>query len=672
MKKITRRTFIQIATALPILGAISCDNNETDSKDYCKDYPCKENSHCVEEGENLSCICNDGYHLEGEDCVKDTTTCEEGYHLEGEDCVKDTTCEEGYHLEDGECIKDTITCEEGYHLEDGECIEDEENFIKLTTLYETFEPDNYTEDNSLIGTDIEQLLANDYGKIKKADGEPHIKREELATSTEVVSRKSLLLFPQITDIHITDVESPNRMVYGYIAKNTSAYRPHSVYGLHILDSMIQTFNTLHKIEKLDFVLATGDLCDNAEGIELHWFNTVLNGGVVSMDSGADNDPIPGENNDYSDPIIAKGLESDLEWYAIIGNHDFLNAGINYNTEEAALKYTSDTISTIEYKGCQIYTGSQDGVADPQCAFDRHDIFGRTILTPTAVDDNCKISYSGIEVKIDKCNMPNVVADPLRAPFNSHKNWFDDLNDADIIHPDETVEQSGYYSVRPKSNIPIEIIFLDTAATVNAFRDGDTVDPMKINHAGFLETGQFNWLKNKLTELKEEGVGVILTAHHPLGSFNQDSEISSSALKDEIKKYDNILAMINGHTHNNKLIFHSSSNDNEYGFVEVTTAALIDFPEQARICEFVYNGNGTVSLFTTMLNHNSETDSFSYLGRRLSLAFKQLHNAMGKGLGDLSDRNTEIIIPLSEKVKNSFEAVTNAKSYIRTLKYYKES
>jgi hypothetical protein len=201
MKKITRRTFIQIATALPILGAISCDNNEKDPKDYCKDYPCKENSHCVEEGENLSCICNDGYHLEGEDCIKDTIT-----------------CEEGYHLENGECIKDTITCEEGYHLEDGECIKNEENLIKLTTLYETFEPDTYTEDRSLIGTDIEQLLANDYGQIKKAAGEPHIKREELATSTEIISRKSLLLFPQITDIHITDVESPNRMFMGILQK----------------------------------------------------------------------------------------------------------------------------------------------------------------------------------------------------------------------------------------------------------------------------------------------------------------------------------------------------------------------------------------------------------------------------------------------------------------------
>jgi len=539
-------------------------------------------------------------------------------------------------------------------------------------LFETFTPDDsYNYDKKLIGTDIDQLLANGYGKIKKTEGEPHLKIETLAKSNEITERKSLLLFPQITDIHITDVESPNRMVYGYIIKNTSAYRPHSIYGLHILNSMIETFNLLNKIEPMDFVLATGDLTDNAEGIELHWFNTVLNGGVVSMDSGEDNDPISGENNDYSDPITVNGLDSNLEWYAIIGNHDILNAGVNYITDETALKYTADKISTIEYKGCNIYTGTQDSKADVQCAFEKHSVpLVGTLLTPMAADEGCKISYKGVKVDINKCNTPDVVADSKRTPFRTHKSWFDDLNDADTPHPNNNTEQSGYYSIRPNKDIPIEIIFLDSAATVNAFKDGEKIDAKKMNHAGFIEIEQFNWLKTKLTTLENEGVAVIITQHHPLSSLSSESEVSADSFIKEIKKHNNILAMISGHTHNNKITFHKSRSENDFGFVEIVTSALIDFPEQARLYEFVYNSDKTLSIFTTMLNHNSKEDSFAYLGRRLSLALKQVHKDK-EGLGELSDRNTEIIISLSDKVKNNFDSITKVKNYIRTLKYYKK-
>ncbi|QMS84227.1 type I pullulanase [Candidatus Xianfuyuplasma coldseepsis] len=73
--------------------------------------------------ENDPITCDEGYHLEGDDCVLDVLTCDEGYHQEGTECVlTPLTCDEGYHQEGTECVSDVLTCEEGYVISGTECV----------------------------------------------------------------------------------------------------------------------------------------------------------------------------------------------------------------------------------------------------------------------------------------------------------------------------------------------------------------------------------------------------------------------------------------------------------------------------------------------------------------------------------------------------------------------
>ena len=79
-------------------------------------------------------VCEDGYHVEGYECVKDPVVCEDGYtEFEGE-CIP-VLCIPGYELIDGECVEiQPLVCEDGYSEVDGECVKDED------TCPEGFEP----------------------------------------------------------------------------------------------------------------------------------------------------------------------------------------------------------------------------------------------------------------------------------------------------------------------------------------------------------------------------------------------------------------------------------------------------------------------------------------------------------------------------------------------------
>jgi hypothetical protein len=218
------------------------------------------------------------------------------------------------------------------------------------------------------------------------------------------------------------------------------------------------------------------------------------------------------------------------------------------------------------------------------------------------------------------------------------------------------------------NIPIEAIFLDLSATKKHFIKDNVLSANKTLTNALLGQEQFEWLKNKLDELEDEGVASIIFQHQPTDSFQSESEVSSEQYTTLLKGYEDILAVISGHTHKNKIRQFPSLSDTEYPFVEVVTCGLLDFPEQSRIYEFVYNNNGTISLFTTMLDHASKEDSFSYRARSLSLAHTQIGKQVGdSGAATINDRNREIIIPISTKLQQKLEALTTNNNYVKSIK-----
>ena len=63
----------------------------------------------------------------------------------------------------------------------------------------------------------------------------------------------------------------------------------------------------------------------------------------------------------------------------------------------------------------------------------------------------------------------------------------------------------------------------------------------------------------------------------------------------------MIAWVNGHTHRNQMWAHKAAGG-DGGFWEINTASHIDFPQQSRLIELVDNQDGSLSIFTTMLDH----------------------------------------------------------------------
>jgi hypothetical protein len=113
----------------------------------------------------------------------------------------------------------------------------------------------------------------------------------------------------------------------------------------------------------------------------------------------------------------------------------------------------------------------------------------------------------------------------------------------------------------------------------------------------------------------------------------------------------VIAWVNGHTHVNKITPHVRA-DNTGGFWEINTASHIDYPQQARILEVVDNADGSLSIFTTIVDHGgaivgatpdlSTTTGLAGLARELSANDPQ--NNRASHAGTANDRNTELLLP----------------------------
>ena len=64
-----------------------------------------------------------------------------------------------------------------------------------------------------------------------------------------------------------------------------------------------------------------------------------------------------------------------------------------------------------------------------------------------------------------------------------------------------------------------------------------------------------------------------------------------------------VAWVNGHCHRNRITPRRHV-ESRRSFWEINTASHIDAPQQARVIEVASNGDGTLSLFTTMIDADS--------------------------------------------------------------------
>ena len=197
----------------------------------------------------------------------------------------------------------------------------------FTTLQKTVVPDSIPSGSETVFPyEISKYKQNGYGNWHYGPGIDSVKRLDIMptnySGASANNTARLLNFFTITDIHITDKESPAQAIYfGYKGGYSSAYSPVMLYTTQVLDAAVQTINALHKQNPFDFGISLGDACNSTQYNELRWYIDVLDGKNINPDSGVKDDPVPGPHNDYQDEYKAAGLNKTINWYQTLGNHD---------------------------------------------------------------------------------------------------------------------------------------------------------------------------------------------------------------------------------------------------------------------------------------------------------------------------------------------------------------
>jgi metallophosphoesterase (TIGR03767 family) len=190
-------------------------------------------------------------------------------------------------------------------------------------------------------------------------------------------------------------------------------------------------------------------------------------------------------------------------------------------------------------------------------------------------------------------------------------------------------------------------------------------------AGCLDHDQARWLEERLAEVhsgyeavdgREIRTGnddrlVMLFSHHGIdtltntrhaGADNQPL-LGATEMLALLHRFPNVVLWLNGHTHLNAVRPRLHPGNPERGFWEVTTCAVIDWPCQTRLVEFVDRGS-YLSVVCTMVDHDTpaapaslETrDGLASLHRELA-ANVPLRGAHSSAAGTPSDRNVELRI-----------------------------
>ncbi|MEI7835162.1 MAG: hypothetical protein WCK05_01970 [Planctomycetota bacterium] len=148
----------------------------------------------------------------------------------------------------------------------------------LTTQQRTIVPDEIPASSARLRPDeIAKFKENGYGNWHYGPGLELVKRLDLMpatyTATSGVNTGRLVNFFAMTDVHISDKESPAQAVlYGLKGGVSSGYSPVMLYTTHVLDAAVQTVNTLHEKTPFDFGIALGDACNATQYNELRWYS----------------------------------------------------------------------------------------------------------------------------------------------------------------------------------------------------------------------------------------------------------------------------------------------------------------------------------------------------------------------------------------------------------------
>ena len=480
---------------------------------------------------------------------------------------------------------------------------------------------------------------------------PHVVRKDLAPAySGAPNAARLLYYFSISDIHIADKESPAQPLYiGWSAPygpassgQSSSYSPILLSTPQVLDAAVQTINALHQTLPFDFGLSLGDACNNTQYNELRWFLDTIDGKVITPSSGAH---LGAASIDYQKPFQSAGLNPDLKWYQVMGNHDQFWMGCAFEDTKTQNAHIGDTILNISDTG-----------APPPEAIQQKGAYMGVLDGGTTYGD-----LVGAGPEADFPNSPTVVADPnrhsLATASSTTLNWMKEFFNTSTSPIGHGFTQSNLdqdlacYSFVPKSDIPIRIIVLD-----------DTVKgPGQADYAaGALDDLRYQWLVDELTAGQGANQLMIIAAHVPILPQNSITdttpfpmwpgpEYTDDYVLNMLHTYPNLILWMAGHRHVNVVTPQpSSSGDPTLAFWEVETCSLRDHPQQFRTFDIRRNVDNTVSIIITNVDPAVLPNSPAYKSRGYALGAFRIFGATPQIIADTTSHsyNAELVVQLT--------------------------
>ncbi|HEY0903631.1 MAG TPA: TIGR03767 family metallophosphoesterase [Marmoricola sp.] len=455
-------------------------------------------------------------------------------------------------------------------------------------------------------------------------GEKHLVRTGLGAAAKkgrAKRRRPLLAFAQLSDVHVIDAQSPIRLELGEKV-SSSAYRPQEILSGHVADAMVREINAIGAGpvtgRKLALAIQTGDNSDTTQYNEIRWNIDILDGGTVAVDSG--------------DPTKYEGvMDQDPDFYDPVFWHPDGTPEGKVDDDPRA-KHGFPTLPGLLDAARAPFEA--EGLAMPwYAAMGNHD---GLVQGNWPADANYKAIAVGSVKKTTKGNR-TVTADPDRRLLERVE-WVQEhftttgLPEGHGFTAENVAKKTAYYTFDQGK---VRFVILDTVAQ---FGDKGALDAM-----------QFQWLKKVLDRSRRKLV--VLASHHPLDSFEDPS--LAEKIERTLAACPNVIAWVNGHTHTNHIWAHPRRVKGKVvgGFWEINTASHIDWPQQSRLLEITDNADGTVSIFTTMVDHGAPlefngdlADPVQLAGLSRELGANDWQEQDNERRGARNARNVELIVP----------------------------